>query len=240
MSVYLGTQKVQVYAGADAVRVFAGRPDYLILRGKLVWADPKIYLQSSGTQYLETGIYGTGKTTLDFSYQFLNSSVALFGARRGFGDNSLSLFKESGANKARFDYAGYGYITNSGGSWGLYQNGVFHSHLTQDNTYYFEVTDRTTGDTRYASAAVGTAWSTPYTMALFARNSNGTIDNFCQAKIYYFKIYEDNVLTRHFVPVPSGLVIGSTTISANCLFDIVSQTPYYNAGSGAFTYGKDN
>ena len=84
-------------------------------------------------------------------------------------------------------------------------------------------------------------FTTPDSVALYAKKDNDTVDNTkAIAKIYYFKIYDADELKHHFVPVPQGMVIGDTTISAPCMFDIVTQTPFYNDGTGDFVYGKDN
>ena len=57
--------------------------------------------------------------------------------------------------------------------------------------------------------------------------------------IYNTKIYEDDVLVRHFVPVPCGLKIGDFVVPENGMWDIVEQKFYGNMGTGEFIYGVD-
>ena len=58
-------------------------------------------------------------------------------------------------------------------------------------------------------------------------------------RIYYFKIWQDDVLVRHFVPVPCGLRIGDFVVPENGMWDIVEQKVYGNMGTGDFVYGID-
>ncbi len=57
--------------------------------------------------------------------------------------------------------------------------------------------------------------------------------------IYYFKIWDNDVLVRHFVPVPQGLQIGDFVVPSNGMWDIVEQKFYGNMGTGDFIYGVD-
>ena len=57
--------------------------------------------------------------------------------------------------------------------------------------------------------------------------------------IYSTKIYEDDVLVHHFVPVPCGLKVKDTVIPENGMYDIVEQRFYKNSGTGDFVYGID-
>lgn len=49
-------------------------------------------------------------------------------------------------------------------------------------------------------------------------------------KFYYCKIYENDVLMRHFIPVRDA---DGTT----CIFDLVKQNIFYNIGTGNFVAG---
>ena len=54
--------------------------------------------------------------------------------------------------------------------------------------------------------------------------------NYSKFKLYYFKIYDNDILVRDYVPV----------LDKNdrpCLFDKVSKTCFYNQGTGEFLYG---
>ena len=82
-------------------------------------------------------------------------------------------------------------------------------------------------------------FTTPGTLYLFHVNRpNAKIMEHIM-NIYYVKLYENNVLIRHFVPVPRGLAIGDFIVPENGMWDIVEQRFYGNMGTGEFVYGVD-
>ena len=93
----------------------------------------------------------------------------------------------------------------------MYYNGIF---VRGDNTAEF-----TTGE---------------LSIYLFALNSSGTLDNRnCVVKLYRYKLYENDVLVRDFVPVyrKSDNVAG--------LYDTINDVFYINQGTGSFTVGAN-
>lgn len=218
----------------NSIALYAGESgtNYVIENGVLTWANPNIYLQSSGTQYIDTDIIANGNTGIETKYDISNYQM-LFGARTSFANNCFNFFRESGC---RFDYNNKSYITTNTGDWNLPTSGTFLSYPTE-NGYYFQ-TKNSDGEIIYGTTPIGN-FETPANMCLFACNTNGTVSGFSTSKIYYFKIYNEGVLVRHFVPVPSGLVIGDFTCPSAGMFDIVNQEFYGNSGTGSFTYGKN-
>lgn len=65
---------------------------------------------------------------------------------------------------------------------------------------------------------------------LFARNNNGKVECYCDAKLYCFRIYEDDTLVRLYIPALSGTTPG--------LFECVQEIFYANSGDGNFSYPK--
>lgn len=77
-------------------------------------------------------------------------------------------------------------------------------------------------------------FQTGYTAVLFARISNsGTIEENNKSVIYYTKIWDNNILVRHFIPCyrKSDGVIG--------MYDLVENKFYTNSGTGTFIKGND-
>ena len=211
---------------------------YLIIKqgntSKLCWADPKIYLQSSGTQYIDSGVYGNNNTDYALSWQQTSTSgyFAVMGARTSSSSNRLSVIIGEPGNADKILWVN-NYSDSSSYQATFNTTAYQRRYLQKKGTLVtLNGADKTISN--------ATAYTTPVTLKLFVLDTNGTLSNYFTGKFYYCKLYNNNALVRHFVPVPAGMVIGNTTISAPCLFDIVSQTPYYNAGSGAFTYGKEN
>ncbi len=222
---------------------------YTIINGRLLWANPNIYLQSSGTQYINTGITADSNTSLILNYQIDNV--------RDISSNTRNHI--------------------CGGSAGYTKMGNFYATFwctTETNTYYWLNTSNLgSGNTvgqfvdytaRYRIELNGTNIDTKsylykndvlifnktnvtgeitqtLPISIFARTANNTATNtFFIGKIYDCTIYKNNIKQQYLVPVPTNLQIGSFTVPSNGMFDIVNQQFYVNQGSGTFTYGKDN
>lgn len=187
---------------------------YIVKDGKLVWADPRIYLQSSGTQYIDTGI--TLKTNSKIDIIATDFSIgSLFGVNTnnnqytaGIAENNIyyRLFSANG--------------TAVGSTIGR------HKYSFEGNKGYYDDTLVYTG---------GTATNSTLSIFLFARNLGSEATLFGEGKINSFKIDND----MHFVPVPTGLQIGNFTVPSNGMFDIVNQQFYANQGTGKFAIGRD-
>lgn len=206
------------------------KKDYTIYNGRLIKVNTDIYLQSSGTQYIDTGVYGSGNTTLDFKFDMsatTNSSM-LFGSRQAYWNRSFIIFAPI---VYRFDYG-----NNCPGN--ITSKARFLTEIDDNNynctLYNF---DGTIYDTLTSELKT---FTTPDTLKLYAGSTAGVLSDLASAKVYYLKIYEEDVLVRHFVPVPQDLVIGNFTCPSNGMFDIVNQQFYANQGTGTFDYGKDN
>lgn len=76
----------------------------------------------------------------------------------------------------------------------------------------------------------GTAPPTrPLTIFCKRINNSSSIDHYSSYKLYYFRIYEDGELVRDYRPALDDN-------NVPCLFETVSGTYLYNAGSGTFGY----
>ena len=65
---------------------------------------------------------------------------------------------------------------------------------------------------------------------LFARNNSGTAGNFASGKIYSAKFYVNNTLVRDMIPVLD-------MNDVPCMFDKVTRQLFYNQGTGNFIAG---
>ena len=223
MALYLGTEKCTAYLSGGKKHIFAGRPDYLILHGRLVWADPNIYLQATGTQYLNTGV----EVDTTFNMEIVASRI---------GNNGQLASVQDASNTIAIGVGGSSDIwvrfwTQSG----VHITGISsldkHTYVSSGSSVYVDGTLKYNGGTPTAIA---------YPLFLFARNNQGTAQLIGKAKVYSAKFAEGSTLLRHLVPVPQGLEIGTFTCPSNGMFDIVHQQFYANAGTGNFTYGKDS
>ena len=186
---------------------------YVIEQGELISANSDIYLESNGTQYINTEIIPTQNTRIVAKIEVLNQNNYnwIFGVI-----NRATLGKEScygvAINGSRF----YSEISGT--------NKTYGNTLTYGTPYEFDftVTEITTPSGTYETGATTLA-QTEIQMYMFANNAGGgaTYDQRFIGRIYYFKIYENEELIRHFVPVPTGLQIGDFIVPSNGMWDLV-------------------
>ena len=233
-SIYLGR-------GTSAYNAWSGSIDlnntYIKVNGKywfngnsnykeLLDCNPNVYLQSSGTQYIDSGIYANSNLSNELIINFNgNNGQRLFGARKAYLQDAFALFY-SNMLASTYGTSDFGYtipftknIKNT-----IYRNKnkVFlNGELVQTDTEQ--------------------SFTTNYSLYLFTVNQNGSVltPNASSTKIYLSKIWNNEELVQHLVPVPEGLQIGSYKVPSNGMFDIVTQTFFENKGSGEFIWGVD-
>lgn len=193
-----------------------------VMGGKSLPYDAEIeYLKSSGTQYINTGYVPSTPTKAECAFRGLFNNKRLFGCRRSSArDNQFDVIL--------YDTSSYGIIFRIANS----DNYTFKP--TQHNAYYelsfdnahFTVNGVTTNISR-------SSYNSVYPLILFGFNNGGSIwlGDSCTAEMYYFKLYEGNVLILDFIPVRVGQV--------GYMYDKVSGTLFGNAGTGSFILGPD-
>ncbi len=181
------------------------------------------YIESTGTQYIDTGYKPSNNTKIDMTVSF--ASVAnghIFGSRMtntGGGGFAVATI----TNIFAFDYNGdrvYGISPTVGTVYRIVKNGA-------ENQISYGTTVNT-----YSNSA--STFSVDATMALFGINTAGTITSSAASiKIYSAQIEESGVLVRDFVPArrDNDGVIG--------MYDMVNNEFYTNQGTGTFTAGPE-
>ena len=179
------------------------------------------YLESTGTQYINTGV--TPSSNLTISATLCKTDTAsgfLFGARQANATNSFCL--ASFSSYARVDFGGIGKTSG--------QTKI--GEICDSNMHTISVAYPTiTLDGAATTMATASSFSLSKDIVLFANNTNGTIAAYSGVRIAAFKIWDNGVLVRDYVPVRVGTV--------GYLYDRVSGQLYGNAGTGAFGYGAD-
>ena len=181
-----------------------------------------VYVQSSGTQYVNTGIIPTTETKVSIEFEWVspppdqNTWHSVFGSRT------------SSSSQDQFNIA-----TDSGNSYA----GFASSELTltqkfnKANVHYTVTLDKTGVIVNGVSGGTyvsGLAVQSSYPMYVFGRNNAGSFGNGISGKVYSMKIYTNDVLVRDFVPcINASGEVG--------LFDMVNRQFYGNAGTGTFT-----
>lgn len=176
------------------------------------------YIQSSGTQYVDTGFQPNGNTRVICDFQITkeyDSSRAIFGARTS-GTSQVYVLFHIGTNSFRNDY--YGNIETIAVTNEL-------ARMTVDKNKNVTTLD---GNTQTYTAVTT---STPYNLFLFACNYTGEVRYLAYVKIYSCQIYDNGTLVRNFVPcINPSSVVG--------LYDTVNAKFYDNSGTGVFTAGR--
>ena len=218
---YLGSTAIgKAYLGSDLVYDSAGGSTVLPYDAKIE------FLQSSGTQYINTGIKPTTNFKCEIKAQYVqnnNGFDTLVGCYDGtnFGV-AVGLQSTSGGNKLYIQLGGgSSYVTSS-----VTSTTALHTFVTQlsNNTLSINV-DGTTNTATYSGSLPN------MNLFLFARNKS-TIGNFSNAKIYYCKIWNGGNLVFDAIPVRVGQV--------GYMYDRVSRQLIGNAGSGDFALGDDS
>lgn len=177
------------------------------------------YIESSGTQYIDTGFKPNQDTRVAMNVSGVSTSsgtAALFGGRTAYGSSAFAMWALSGV--IRTDYG---------------------SNLLQTDQPYTTV--QSIDKNKNITILNGAENTQPY--SAFQSNANLTIFTINDAasdvdsrmismRLYSCQIYDNGTLIRDYVPAKnSGDVIG--------LYDLVNDTFYQNAGTGVFTAGPE-
>jgi len=72
-----------------------------------------------------------------------------------------------------------------------------------------------------------------YSITLFGKRASSSVTlNNGRMRIYSCQIYKNNLLVRNFIPAKDGQGVA-------CLYDKVTDTFFYNQGTGDFSYGNN-
>ena len=179
------------------------------------------YLQSSGTQCINTGFKPNQNTRLVMDATLLSTTSAyLYGCRGGSGENYNNRFGVL--------YNG-SYMRSDFGT----GNGVtFSAAITANERYVF---DQNKNVCKIGAETVTNSekvFTSLYPILMFGVNEGGVNSYLCSMRLYSCRIYDNGTLIRNFVPARNA----SGTLG---LYDTVNGAFYTNAGSGTFTAGAD-
>lgn len=198
----------------------------LVSSGKYFWNKHEVllpddytaveYIESSGTQYIDTGVIPNQDTRVvaDLFFPLSTSNAVAFGASNG-GTTNYALFATSSGY--RIDYAS---------QWDTVLSTSITKRFIADKNKNILTLDGTRYTATYTSFSVG------YNMFLFARSQLNAADCFATMKLYSCQIYDYGTLVRNYIPC----VNSSGTAG---LYDTVNDVFYTNAGSGTFAVGEE-
>ena len=182
------------------------------------------YIESTGTQYIDTGIIPNQDTGFDIEFLTKNILTAtdgkfgsIMGARQGSADRELQLST---------------YSTNSKGIF-RYGNNTYDAGLTVNTKIHISLKNRVYTNNDDLKYAVAGTFECPSTLTVFALNHHGTKTQHGSLQLFSLKLYDGDILIRDYVPCyrKSDNVIG--------LYDLVEDKFYINKGTGTFVKGND-
>lgn len=218
VNIYLGQDEItKVYNATNLVYEKNTKPPYTPLQ----------YIQSSGTQYINPNLPNhSNGLRAEFKWSPLNNNI-----------NNQFIWGVEGDypyNRNYFKYSSY-YRLELGAYWYLgfnYTTTVLVSYETETNTIknttqYVKIN----GTQVYSTNDYNNQDRSNLTPYIFAINRSGRTEEYGYIRLYYLKFYdENNTLLRDFIPV-----LDENDVP--CLYDQVSQTYFYNQGTGTFGYG---
>lgn len=174
------------------------------------------YIQSSGTQYIDTGFVPNQDTKI-YAECVLpiapGSTQALFGSRVSSSSRQYQFVTQGGYYRTDYNTTINNFTRTSFGTEKFY--------IDKDKN----VTDV---NGQYSVKQAYSSFVCPGNMYVFATNNNGTVYAYASAKLYCMQIYDNGILVRDFVPcIKNDGTVG--------LYDLVGQQFYGNAGTGVFT-----
>ena len=220
--------------------------------GRLIGANENIYLKGTGTQYIDTLYLPTLITRSEMEIKFSENEYKTSGGECFFGSND----KKNKSNYSMNFGTGSAQVYQiyvwpciyRDPSWCTIRNLNINKKLK--TTKQLVVFDTKNNIAKYGTIstelqgrnAVGSAALLLFGIRSIKENGTESISVYSRDNamyIYSTKIYEDDTLVRHFVPVPCGLQIGDFVVPSNGMWDIVEQKFYGNMGTGDFIYGID-
>ena len=204
-----GTTKYTPAQMAEAILAISGGDSSLLPEGYTQLN----YIESTGTQYIDTGVIPTVNTKIEVDIDFLSANTT-FNCVFGVGQTTTNQFVvyRNGSNMVGQVYSTKTYntsgVTNTGRNKCLLSNSRF-----EYGTYSATITTE--------------SFTYTYPLYLFAMNSVGAATLYAYQKLYSCKIYDGDTLVRDFAPCRNPIgEIG--------LYDLVNGVFYCNAGTGSF------
>ena len=179
------------------------------------------YLESIGTQWIDTGFVPNDFYTFKTKITFTNNKTGqcYFGEATG-RDSMLQISNDE-------TYINVGYATDS--------NIRTRTNIITSETHQYVLHTGSNScylmqDNTNINTATNCSPHATNKIYLFGLNYGGDFKLPALCKMYYFQIYKNNTLVRDFIPVLDKY-------GTPCMYDKVERKFYYNQGTGQFIAG---
>ena len=231
-SIYKGSQAIdKIYKGTLVVYegfkklLASGVPPLILGKSILPSEYQRVeYIESTGTQYIDTGIIPNQDTGFDIDFLTKNDLTAtdakfgsIMGARLASASREFQLTT---------------YSTNSKGIL-RYGSNAYNAGLAKNIRMHIELKDKVYTNNDDLTYSVTGTFESPVSLTIFALNQNGTVTQYGKNQLFSLKLYDNKTLIRDYIPCyrRSDGAIG--------LYDLVEDKFYTNKGTGIFLKGKD-
>ena len=180
------------------------------------------YIQSSGTQYINSKYIGSNNTKIELTFTALGAgtSNSIIGARDDYRSNAIDLTYYNGGWYVYGDIEGELSVD--------FVNNTKYDVIIDNNTIYCKLAT----DTEYTIVKTFTEKSfTTRPIFVFAENWKGTAGSLASLRLHVLKIYNGDNLVANFLPVKRK------SDDEVCLYDKVTHQFLVNSGTGTFTAG---
>lgn len=176
------------------------------------------YLESTGTQYINTNFKPNNNTSIEIKVTVQNSiNTCLYCSRTNLSQITYSAFLMQGTN-LRIDYGNQQNLTN-------------HESLIGKEYVYRQEKNEIYVNGELIATIKEKNFQCAYNMYLLASHIGEiNIDNCRNSILYYCKIWDNNILVRNFIPCLDSN-------NRPCMYDTVSGQTFYNQGTGEFIAG---
>ena len=175
------------------------------------------YIESTGTQYIDTGIKCSQNMSCEIENNFNElSGIQLFGAysspkRTHYGIVDDRVYMPSVENSLTTEHI-------------FYTNMNYHTFFLSSTVYKYDNEIIANGMFEFTNGL---------NFYLFARNNNENVTNYCKSKMTKAKFWIDNKLIKNFIPCYRK------SDNKPGLYDLVNNEFYTNQGTGDFEKGDD-
>ena len=191
------------------------------------------YIESTGTQWIDTGVYGNLDTSFEITCQTTvepteDMRFVPFGSRQSATESNIMVLFDVD-NVVVADFGDYTATRLSAQVNNIMDK--FKIYNSRNSRYIQDVTNNITYNN---TNSYNTNFTTPTTLRIAAVGPGfHTLQKNFVGKIWYVKIWNGNILVRDFMPAKrkSDGAIG--------MYDIVTNTFFENAGTGTFIAGPE-
>lgn len=197
------------------------------------WSSLKSYIQSSGTQYIDTGYLPNDNTNVEI--------IASVSRGNNLYPTIFGMRPQAYSSAGSHDFLIHFYSDTDRGTLFEWNTGVailpFLNLADKKTRYKFGANWYSVENDVYMmgnSTQPSGSINGIYPLYIFNFNNIGSVfgsGGACLMKLYRFRIYEGDTLIHEFIPWQENGVA--------CLKDTITENLKYNAGTGDFVYGTD-